>query len=294
MRSYPALALLWHAPPTEAAVEQVLAVIDDDHPTALDGDGAGRRVYFGSSDDRDRACGRLAHAAPAIAVRSIDVPDDDWAERNQAALRPVTVGRFVVTPPWHAADAKLAEDTDQVLIIIRPAMGFGTGHHASTRLCLRLLQKIPVDGRAALDVGTGSGVLALAAWLLGAGPVDALDPDPDALDSARDNLALNGATGAVRLRHDALTAADAAGSGYEVILANLTGDLLCRCAPALTALARPGAHLIISGFEAGDGDDVVTVLAGEGWAFVSSADEDGWRGAVLQASPTNPTAPRAS
>lgn len=290
-RSYPALALTWLAPPADAAVEQVLALVDDDRPTAVDGDGLERRVFFASADDRDRACRRLARAAPDIRRRAIDVPDENWAERSQAALRPVEVGRFVVAPPWHAAD--VARESTATTIVIQPSMGFGTGHHASTRLCLHLLQAVPVENRSVLDVGTGSGILALAAWRLGARGVEGLDPDPDALDSAFHNLALNGATGAVRLRRADLTEAAAAADRYDLLLANLTAGRLCRDAARLAALARPGAHLIASGFEIDERDAVVKALADHGWMIVSHADEGGWCGALFGRNATSPTGSRA-
>jgi ribosomal protein L11 methyltransferase len=289
MRHHPALDLTWPATPAEADVERLLAEVDDEGPTALDGHGPHRRIFFAEADARDRAADRVAIAAPTVDVQAVDVPGDDWAERSQAALRPVTIGRFVIAPPWHAAEAR--RDATATVIVIRPSMGFGTGHHASTRLCLRLLQTVAVEGRSVIDIGTGSGVLALAAWRLRAAHVDGIDRDQDALDSARGNLIENGAAGAIRLRRDDLRALPS--SRYDVILANLTADLLGRHAAKLAGLARPNAHLVASGFEDADAEAVGTTLTDVGWTLVSEADEEGWRGAVF-GRPTSSTASRAS
>ncbi len=119
-------------------------------------------------------------------------------------------------------------------------MGFGTGHHATTRLCLRLLQELELRGARVLDVGTGSGVLALAAWKLGASDVVAIDNDPDALDNARDNIARNGAAAAIDIICDDLDTLRI--QRADVVLANLTGAVLVRYADAVTqALAAEAA-----------------------------------------------------
>jgi len=121
-------------------------------------------------------------------------------------------------------------------------MGFGTGHHASTRLVLDWLQRVKIDGLAVLDVGTGSGVLAIAALELGAAVSVAIDVDPDALASARENAELNGVSSRIEIRELNLSAAAATlGRRFDVILANLTGGLLSRDAGAFRALAAPGA-----------------------------------------------------
>ena len=126
-------------------------------------------------------------------------------------------------------------------------MGFGTGHHESTRLCLAALQRMPLDGRSVVDVGTGSGVLAIAAARLGAAHALGLDDDRDALDSAAANVGLNAIpAGRVEMRQgnlltEALPVAD-------VVLGNLTGALLRRAAATLMAAVAPGGCLIVSGF----------------------------------------------
>ena len=185
-------------------------LLDDLRPRAVETLGAPaaaglvlRRVHFSSEADRAEAGGAIARAlqADGVTVRAVDVPDEGWAARSQSRLRAVRVGRVVVAPPW---DVPAGEAPDGcAVVVIVPSTGFGTGHHASTRLCLRALQTC-LAGAASpptvLDLGTGSGVLAIAAHKLGAAGIVAVDRDPDALSNARDNLARNGVTGAVTLR----------------------------------------------------------------------------------------------
>jgi ribosomal protein L11 methyltransferase len=169
------------------------------------------------------------------------------------------------------------------VIFIQPSMGFGTGHHASTRLCLALLQRVPVEGRRVLDIGTGSGVLALAAWRLGAATVTGIDYDPDALESARENVERNGAVDGVTLIQtdlDALaTGPGPAGfPGFDLVLANLTGALLTREAPAIAALLSPGAHLILSGIQLDEEQRVAGAFRTAGCSAGERLEEDGWAG----------------
>ena len=171
------------------------------HPTAVEDRPGGIRVFFSKDHDRDRAIEALAASGPPPIVSVVAVADDGWAERSQAGLTQVRVGRLVVAPPWAAGrvDAETGSEPAR-LITILPSMGFGTGHHQSTRLCLRLLQQVELSGLNVLDVGTGSGVLAIGAWRLGATRVLGIDLDPDALASAQENVELNGADAGVHLR----------------------------------------------------------------------------------------------
>ena len=126
-----------------------------------------------------------------------------------------------------------------ITIVIEPSRGFGTGHHQSTRLCLVLLQNRNLSGPRVMDVGTGSGVLAIAAAKLGAAFVAAIDNDPDAVENARENIAVNGVEKIVEAHVDDLTTTTVAAA--DLVTANLTGTLLAQHATTCRASsARPG------------------------------------------------------
>jgi ribosomal protein L11 methyltransferase len=230
----------------------VLAEIDAYRPTAVETTPQGLRAFFISAEDRDEAASHLRDVLPQCGVDAVDVPDEQWAERSQASLTAVVVGSLTVAPPWDVP----ADRTN--VIIIQPSMGFGTGHHASTRLCLRLLQDAPIAGATVLDAGTGSGVLAIAAWKLGASSVVALDFDPDSVASARECAALNNAADVLDIRQADLERESAVrGEPFSLILANLTGGMLVRMAERLAQLGAPGGTLIVSGVTR-DEEDAVT------------------------------------
>ena len=179
------------------------------------------------------------------------------------------MGGITVAPPWDAAPP-----ADGTLVIVYPSTGFGTGHHQTTRLCLGLLQKVDVAGRRAVDLGTGSGVLALAAWRLGAADIEALDDDEDAIVNARENLRLNRAETAITLRQADVRVEPVAPG--DVVMANLTGAMLISQAPTLSALVRPGGTLIVSGFVATE-VDAINGMFTPTLAPVDEAGEDAWR-----------------
>ena len=157
-------------------------------------------------------------------------------------------------------------------------MGFGTGHHATTRLTLKALQELPLDNRTVLDIGCGSGVLAIAAVKLGARSAVGIDIDPDALENARENAALNDLDGRARFelgdfREMRIRA--------DVVMANLTGGLLERSAQALAAALEPGGTLIVSGFM--DSEEFAVLAALERYFVLQSiAREEEWLCASFQ------------
>ncbi len=246
------------------------AFLDDFSPTAILDLTASEtrtdrwRVFFPSTAARDaaeRALSASPEWTPVVDCCAVEVPDEHWAERSQAALSAVRVGRVIVTPPWdvaraaraagsHKVSATNAGTSPAVIVEIEPSMGFGTGHHESTRLCLRALQEIALAGERMIDLGTGSGVLAIAAARLGCVHVVAIDDDRDALEAAAANVARNGVQDRVELRLGSVADAtgDAAAERARVVVANLTGALLRRLASEVLYCLAPGGMLILGGF----------------------------------------------
>jgi ribosomal protein L11 methyltransferase len=239
------------------------------------------RVFFTSPSERDRAAAALRIEFPGATIAAIDVPDENWAARSQASLRAVRVGNIVVAPPWDVP-------ASPVVIIIQPSMGFGTGHHATTRLCIDALQRLNIAGRTVLDVGTGSGVLAIAASLLGASRSVGIDDDADAITSAHENLQLNPQAEATLLVAD-LRATDVGSA--DVVIANLTGGLLVSAARTLQDLVARGGSLVLSGLMAVEETDVLAAFPT--WTLEHRSEEDEWLCVVISPPPL-PISPTAS
>jgi ribosomal protein L11 methyltransferase len=234
------------------------------------------RVFFNSEADRNTAAQGLSRQFPDTVIRSLDVPDEDWVARSQASLTAVRVGDIVVAPPWDVPDVNEHEGVERrqpalYLVLIRPSMGFGTGHHATTRLCLAALQKLDLRGRRVIDVGTGSGLLAIAASRLGATDVVGIDEDADAFHAAQDNALLN-PKAVVTWRHVDVRRVSL--EPFDVVVANLTGTLLRDAAPRLYDLTTPGGYLVISGFMAAEELDVLAAYSK--FTVAARAEEDEW------------------
>ncbi len=266
MKHYPAIDV------RTGSSDLLLAIVDDFGPIAAEERGDTVRVFFPTAAARDAARNVLVSG---FEVTAIDVPDEDWARRSQENLKPITVDRITVAPPWAEA---LSPQPPAIRIVIAPSMGFGTGHHVTTQLCLAALQTLDLRNLVVLDVGTGSGVLAIAADRLGAAQATGIDCDADAIQSARENLPLN-----PDARHVTFDEADLAAAGLppaDVVTANLTGALLVRSAPALLAAVRPGGWLILSGILAHERDEVVRAMAPASVCW--EREDDGWVGLAMK------------
>ena len=265
--------------------DMLLALVDDFGPTAVEERDTAVRVYFPSPASRDAARRALAGR---FDLAPVDVPDDDWARRSQEDLGPVTVGRISVFPNSRARDQSPVTDPpnpqppipNPLALVIAPSMGFGTGHHATTRLCLAALQAIPVAGCDVLDVGTGSGILAIAAIGLGAARALGIDHDEDAVRSARENLTLNRGADTVRATFELLDFIVSTAPDADIVTANLTGALLVRGAPRLLAACRAHGTLVLSGLLAHEREAVVRAF--EPARVIWDSEEDGWIGLAVK------------
>jgi ribosomal protein L11 methyltransferase len=256
----------WPALDVSGDHDLILAAADDYSPTAVEERDDRLRIFFITPDERNRA---LAALRSHFTTSAIDVDDEDWAKRAQP-IGPVTVGRITVLPAHPADPAHLT-------IVIPPSMGFGTGHHSTTRLCLSALQSIDLRGKFVLDVGTGSGLLAIAAAKLGAARALGIDDDADAIQAARENIDVNSVTD-VEFAVSDLMKGDLPAA--DVVLANLTGALLIRASARLVKAVRPGGVLILSGILASEGDEVRRAFANQ--RIVADVQQDEWLGITLR------------
>jgi ribosomal protein L11 methyltransferase len=268
MKAWPAIDVGMHGA-ADGRPELFQAALVDHDAAAID-ETTGYRVFFHEAEARDRALAALAGQFPDLPMAAVDVPDEDWAARSQAGVRAIRIGDLVVAPPWDIPSAP-------IVIVIQPSMGFGTGHHATTRLCLAALQALDLDGRTVLDVGTGSGVLAIAACRLGAARALGIDDDGDAVQAARENVELNAG---VAVTIDVLDIRSTPLSPFDVVLANLTGGLLLSVADRLEALTAARGALVLSGFM--DHEEAQVLAAFGSMQVADRRQEDEWVSVTLR------------
>jgi ribosomal protein L11 methyltransferase len=176
-----------------------------------------------------------------IAPRSSMIVDPGWATRWQSRFKPLAVGRrLLIVPPWSAAERR-----GRMRLVINPAQAFGTGHHGSTAGALVMLERLcgRLKFRDALDVGCGSGILAIAMRMFGIARVIGVDSDRVAIGNARENLALND----VRSIRFSSAPVGRIGRRFDLVVANILSATLIELAPILTRLMKPGARLILGG-----------------------------------------------
>jgi ribosomal protein L11 methyltransferase len=189
-------------------------------------------------------------------ARMAEVADQDWSEAWKEGLTAFSVGRVFVRPSWVPA----RPPPGAVEIVLDPGMAFGTGTHPTTALCLQALDEVVAErpGLSVFDVGTGSGLLAIAAWKLGAGRVVGSDNDPVAVRVAGENVLRNGA--ALELTG---TGVSAVPGPFDLVVANILANTLVELAPALVRQVAPGGTLLLAGLLTGqEGQVLAPYLAG--------------------------------
>ncbi|MBI4498388.1 MAG: 50S ribosomal protein L11 methyltransferase [Chloroflexi bacterium] len=212
--------------------------------------------------------------------RERTVQEEDWANAWKAFFHPLRVGHcLVVKPAWE----RYTPEPGDVLLELDPGMAFGTGTHPTTRLCLAALERHLQRGWTVLDLGTGSGILAIAAAKLGAEAVLALDTDPIAVDAARHNVALNHLDGRVTVVRGSIDHPAVAGVGpVDLLVANLTAGLLLDLAREMVPAVRPGGLLVVSGLLVEREAEVRARFADLGCTALESEREEGWCALVLR------------
>ena len=213
---------------------------------------------------------------PAPTVR--EVHEEDWANAWKEHFFAHRVGeRLVVKPSWRDFEP----GPNDLVVTLDPGMAFGTGLHPTTKLCLVLLERLVGGGEHVLDVGTGSGILSIAAARLGATRVLGLDLDEVAVDAARANVATNDLGD--RIAIDRGSAADAPpGATYDVVVANIIARVIVDLAGDLAARVRPGGCLIASGILDVRADEVAAALAAAGLALEDRVSEADWQALVCR------------
>ena len=206
-----------------------------------------------------------------LAVRVVD--DEDWLEAWKATVTPIRIGRFLVRPTWSDASA-----ADAITIALDPGMAFGTGLHPTTQQCLEAVSYLDLEGLRVLDVGTGSGILAIGAAKRGAREVVGVDTDPLAVRAARENADTNG----IALDARVGSAADVAGR-FDVVLANLIGPVLVQVAPHLRARLERSGSLVAAGITTQAEREVLSVFVAEGFGVVDRDQRADWVRLILTA-----------
>ena len=256
---------------------------EDGHPLALSEIDEDRDIYEVSlyiEEDPEPVQARLGSILDAeavtAAVESETLPDVDWVAHSLAGLQPVRAGRFLV----HGSHDRHRRRIGDLAIEIEAGLAFGTGHHATTVGCLELIGRVVrrEHPRNALDLGTGSGVLAIALAKLAHIPVLATDIDPVATRVAGDNVRLNGSSALVTTRtaggfhHPAFSLA----GPFDLIVANILARPLMQLAPAMRSHLEPGGSLILSGILARQRNAVLAAYSGARFRHVSTLTLGDW------------------
>lgn len=196
------------------------------------------------------------------------IEDQDWERSWMDNFQPMRFGRRLwIVPSWHAAP-----EPDAVNLLLDPGLAFGTGTHPTTALCLQWLDGQALEGCSVLDFGCGSGILAIAALLLGAERAVGTDIDPQALEASRDNASRNGIDPA---RFPLYLPQDLPDEQADVVVANILAGPLVQLAPQITARVKHGGRLALSGILAEQADEVRAAYA-EAFELDPTAEQDGW------------------
>ncbi len=232
-------------------------------------------VYIPSDEDADAALSeikaRLTAAGIPAETSSFVVCEDDWADCWKKYYHPIHTGkRVVIVPVWE----EYTPADGELVVLMDPGMAFGTGTHETTRLCAALTEEYMVPGYTMLDVGCGSGILAICGAKLGASECLACDIDPAAVRIAGENAELNATPNVTAMKSDLLR--DVPVKQYDLITANIVADIIIRLSPDVGAYLKDDGVLIVSGIILERCAEVRAALTAHGFTEDSYLEENGW------------------
>ncbi|MBQ8642720.1 MAG: 50S ribosomal protein L11 methyltransferase [Clostridia bacterium] len=222
---------------------------------------------------------RLAELQVEAEVTQTGVKEEDWADSWKQYYKPIKTGdRLVIVPVWETYDPT----PEEITVLMDPGMAFGTGTHETTRLCAALLEQYVTPGCTMLDVGCGSGILAICAAKLGASQCFACDIDPQAVKVAVENTQLNNTPNVKCAVSDLLKQTEKAEGGYQVAAANIVADVIIRLAPDIGAYLAEDGVLIVSGIIIERAEETVAALQDAGFRVIDDRRENGWYAAAVK------------
>ncbi len=228
-------------------------------------------------EDNDAGAALLDAVSAEFEVKTAPVCDADWENNWKQYYEPLEIGeKLLVVPEWIDCSGE-----GRVPLRLDPGLLFGTGSHATTRMCLTALEKYAGEGRSVLDLGCGSGILGIGALVLGSKSCTACDIDPKAPDIVMENAALNG------IGKDKMTVCagdiigdkklrEMLGTGYDIVLANIVSDVIIQLAPFVRAFMAQGGVFITSGIIDGREDEVAAALRSAGLEIIAHRHEEEW------------------
>lgn len=262
-------------PPIKALGPDEGYTLDEAAPQTL-------RAYVYGEVPASRRAGLRRHLRPFL--QAIEgrlswrtIREEDWAEAWKTYYDIEHVGRVVIRPAWK----EYAAEPGELIVSLDPGMAFGTGQHPTTRMCLQALQELLQPSQRVLDLGTGSGILAIAAALLGAGSVVASDIEELAIKASRGNFVLNFAADRITLREGSLDTVAYLGP-FDFVLANINAATVARLAGGIYASMAPGAYLLAGGIIEEREALSLEALTRAGFTIVRKLSEGDWRTFVCQ------------
>jgi ribosomal protein L11 methyltransferase len=221
---------------------------------------------------------RTAELSIHAEVELVGVNEEDWANSWKQYYKPLKIGdRIVICPAWE----KYTPAEGELVVRMEPGMAFGTGTHETTRLVIRLLEKYTKEGARMLDVGTGTGILAICASRLGAEICRAYDIDPTAVRVARENIKDSGLTNVTCDQSDLLKQVSLEGGAYDLVCANIVADIIIRMTPDVGKYMKDDAVLLASGIIAERCGDVVECFEANGFKVVDMLTDNDWCGLAI-------------